>query len=200
MSLQAGPQIRRRSASGRIARRHGNVDGRQSVLVQAKRFTGEAFDVITGHRITEDSRCYRQSQARPRAVICQHGQTEICIAYFFATLTYCAEFSRLVQTLTRLESQFTVRQEILRAASGTKTLAALGTSSRQQPAAAFGGHPRAKAMGAGTMQITWIEGTFHSTTSKRKLQDKSMKYEIRERRQGYLGRPVVSIDSPLSWS
>jgi hypothetical protein len=43
-------------------------------------------------------------------------------------------------------------------------LAALGTAASQQSTAALGGHARTKAVGTGTMQITGVEGTFHSRT------------------------------------
>ena len=49
-------------------------------------------------------------------------------------------------------------------ASGAEALAALRTSPSKQPPAALGSHPGAKPVGTRTMQVTWIEGTFHSTT------------------------------------
>jgi len=49
-------------------------------------------------------------------------------------------------------------------ASGAEALAALRTAPSKQPPTALGSHPSAKPVGTGTMQVTWIEGTFHSTT------------------------------------
>jgi hypothetical protein len=69
-----------------------------------------------------------------------------------------------MQALPRLEPQFTDRSRTFgRGALRTESLAALGAPPSKQPPAALRGHAGAEAVGAGAMQITRIECTFHST-------------------------------------
>ena len=62
---------------------------------------------------------------------------------------HITKFGRLVQTLARLERQFTDLDSL--SALGTETLAALGAAPSQQSTAALGGHARTKTAGTGTM-------------------------------------------------
>ena len=78
-------------------------------------------------------------------------QTKKGIDKFFAAPLDIAKFGRLVQTLARLERQFTDRWSVLNAESGTEALAPLGAAAGKQAATAFRGHARAKAVGTGTM-------------------------------------------------
>ena len=63
---------------------------------------------------------------------------------------HITKFGRLVQTLARLERQFTDLDSLERKL-GTETLAALGAAPGQQSTAALGGHARTKTVGTGTM-------------------------------------------------
>jgi len=84
-------------------------------------------------------------------MIGQDRQTKIGIGKFFAAPLHFAKFGRLMQTLARLERQFTDRWAVLNAKSGTEALAPLGAAAGKQPAAALRRHARAKAVGSGTM-------------------------------------------------
>jgi len=56
-----------------------------------------------------------------------------------------------VQTLARLELQFTDRWGVLNPKSGAEALAALRAAAGKQTATALRGHARAKTVGTGTM-------------------------------------------------
>jgi hypothetical protein len=86
---------------------NGDVDGRQNMLVQSKRFSGQALDAISGNGGGAGAGRYRQSQPRIRFMIGQNGQAKICVGKSSAALPNLAKFGRLVQTLARLELQFT---------------------------------------------------------------------------------------------
>ena len=79
------------------------------MLVQTKGLSREAFDAIACDRSAESSRCYTQTQSRKGFMIGQDRQTKIGIGKFFAAPLHFAKFGRLVQTLARLERQFTDR-------------------------------------------------------------------------------------------
>ena len=79
------------------------------MLIQAKRFASETLDPIAGNRRTERTRRDGQTQPRSISFIGEDRQTEICVGQFSATLSNLAKFGRLVQTLARLEIQFTDR-------------------------------------------------------------------------------------------
>jgi hypothetical protein len=84
-------------------------------------------------------------------MIGQDRQTKIGIGKSFAAPLHFAKFGRLVQTLARLERQFTDRWSVLNAESGTEALAPLGAAAGEQPATALRRHASAKAVGSGTM-------------------------------------------------
>jgi hypothetical protein len=84
-------------------------------------------------------------------MIDQDRQTKIGIGKFFAAPLHISKFGRLMQTLARLERQFTDRWRVLNAKSGAEALAPLGAAAGEQPATAFRRHARAKAVGSGTM-------------------------------------------------
>ena len=75
------------------------------MLVQTEGFSCEAFDAIAGDRAAEGSRRYAQSQSRMGFMIGQDRYTKKCIGKFPAAPLHFAKFSRLVQTLARLERQ-----------------------------------------------------------------------------------------------
>ncbi len=79
------------------------------MLVQSKRFPGQALDAIPSDGGTERTRRYRQSQPRISLMVGQHRQAKIRIGKSFAALPHLAKFGRLMQTLARLERQFTDR-------------------------------------------------------------------------------------------
>jgi hypothetical protein len=79
------------------------------VLVQTKGFSGEAFDAIARHRGAEGARRDAQTQSRKSFMIGQNRQAKKRIGKLFAALPNYAKFGRLVQTLARLERQFTDR-------------------------------------------------------------------------------------------
>ena len=81
------------------------------VLVQAKRFSGQALDPVAGDRVAAGRRRDRQPQARMSFVIGEHRQAKISIGKTPASLPDFAKFGRLVQSLARLELQFTDRIE-----------------------------------------------------------------------------------------
>jgi hypothetical protein len=91
----------------RVSRRDGDIDRRQGILVQAKRLSCKAFDAIARDRSAEGSRRYTQTQASTGFMIGQDRQTKKCIGKLFAVTLDFAKFGRLVQTLARLERQFT---------------------------------------------------------------------------------------------
>ena len=79
------------------------------MLVQTEGFSCEAFDAIARDRAAECSRRYAQSQSRVSFMIGQNRQTKKCIGEFPAAPLHFAKFGRLVQSLARLERQFTDR-------------------------------------------------------------------------------------------
>jgi hypothetical protein len=79
------------------------------VLVQPEGLSCEAFDAIAGYGGSERARRYAQTQARKGFMVCQDGETKKRVGKFPATSLYIAKFGRLVQTLARLERQFTDR-------------------------------------------------------------------------------------------
>lgn len=79
------------------------------MLVQTKGLSREAFDAIACDGSAEGSRRYTQTQSRKGFMIGQDRQTKKCIGKFLAATLDFAKFGRLVQTLARLERQFTDR-------------------------------------------------------------------------------------------
>ena len=105
MFLEADSQIRRPGQACRVARRHSDVDRRQSVLVQTKGFSRQALDTVAGHRGAESSSRYRQTQSRVTLLIGEHRHAEVGVGRPAAALSDRAKFGRLMQTLARLERQ-----------------------------------------------------------------------------------------------
>ena len=106
MLLEARTQRARGRQFRGIARRHGHVDPRQQVLIVAKRFSRQTLQIIAHDRRAARARGDRQSQARMRVLIGQHGQAEVRVRHSFALEPYRTKFGRLVQALARLERQF----------------------------------------------------------------------------------------------
>ena len=77
------------------------------MLVQTKGLAREAFDAIARYGGTEGARRDAQTQSRIGFMIGQNGQTKKCIGELFAAPFHFFKFGRLVQTLARLERQFT---------------------------------------------------------------------------------------------
>jgi len=163
MLFQTRSKVANFSRSRRFTSGDGDVDGRQSVLVQAKRLARQALDAITRHGRAKRTRRDTQAKTRVRVGVDQHRYAEKHVGESPAAALHVAKFSRLMQTLARLERQFTDRSSSRRELR-TEALAALGASTRQQSAAALGGHARAKSMSTSTVQIAGIESTFHSAT------------------------------------
>jgi hypothetical protein len=88
---------------------NSDIDGRQCVLVQAKRFSRQALDTIARNGGSAGARRYGQAEPRMSFMVRQNGQAKVRVGKSSAALPYCAKFGRLVQTLARLERQFTDR-------------------------------------------------------------------------------------------
>jgi hypothetical protein len=88
-----------------ISRRHHDVDRRQLMLVQAKRFARETLDAVARDGRAECAGRHRETKARANFMVCNNRQTEIDIAQAPAALPNGAKFGRLVQPLARLEPQ-----------------------------------------------------------------------------------------------
>jgi hypothetical protein len=92
-----------------ISCRNHDIDGGQGMLVQAKGFSRQALDTIAGNGAGAGARRYCQAQPRISFMVCQNRQAKISVCKFFAALPNLAKFGRLVQSLARLERQFTDR-------------------------------------------------------------------------------------------
>ncbi len=79
------------------------------MLVQAKGLSCQALDTIASNGAGAGARRYRQAQPRISFMVCQNRQAKISVCKFFAALPNMAKFGRLVQSLARLERQFTDR-------------------------------------------------------------------------------------------
>jgi hypothetical protein len=121
------------------------------VLVQTKGLTCEALDAIARDGAAKGARGDAQSQPRIGFMIGQDRQAKERIGEFSTAARNLAKFGRLVQTLARLERQFTDRWTALLSALGTEALAAFGAAPGQQSTATLGSHARAETVGTGTM-------------------------------------------------
>lgn len=83
------------------------------MLVQTKGLSCEALDAIAGNGCAESARRDAQSQSRKGLTIGQNRQCKKGIAKFGPAPLQRAKFGRLVQTLARLERQFTDRETAL---------------------------------------------------------------------------------------
>ena len=92
-----------------ISRGDGDIDRRQGVLIQTKGLACEALDAIACDCRAEGSCRYAQTQSRIGFMIGKDQQTEKCIGKLSAAPLHFAKFGRLMQTLARLERQFTDR-------------------------------------------------------------------------------------------
>ena len=79
------------------------------MLVQTEGLSCEALDAIAGNCGAEGARRDAQSQARIGFTIGQNRQSKKSVGEFGAAPLQRAKFGRLVQTLARLERQFTDR-------------------------------------------------------------------------------------------
>ena len=79
------------------------------MLVQTKGLSCEALDSIACHRGAEGPRRDTQPQSGMSFMIGEDRQTKKCIGKFLAAPFHITKFGRLVQTLARLEFQFTDR-------------------------------------------------------------------------------------------
>ena len=79
------------------------------MLIQAKGLARKSLDPVARHGGAEGACRYRQTQPRTTFMIGQNRQTKIRIGQLFAALPGCTKFGRLMQTLARLEPQFTDR-------------------------------------------------------------------------------------------
>ena len=109
MSVEAHTKFIQLGRARGFPDRDGNIDRRQRVLVQAKGFTGESFDAVAGDGTAENAGRDAQPQPRMAFVIGQNRQGKKCIGEFSAAPLHVAKFGRLVQSLARLECQFTDR-------------------------------------------------------------------------------------------
>jgi hypothetical protein len=106
---QARLQIAQSRKPCGLAGCNGDIDGRQSVLVQAKGFSRQTLDTISDNGSTAGARRNGETQPRIRFMVCQNRQAKKGVCKSSAALPYSAKFGRLVQTLARLERQFTNR-------------------------------------------------------------------------------------------
>lgn len=111
MTLEAHAQVLEARQARCVSSGDGNIDRRQGVLVQAKGFSCEAFDAVARHGGAERARRNAQPQARIGFMIGQDRQTKIRIGELSAAPLQVAKFGRLMQTLARLERQFTDLKE-----------------------------------------------------------------------------------------
>ena len=109
MLFETRAQIGRAGLTCSFACGDGYIDRREAVLVQTKGLSCEALDSIACHRGTEGSRRDAQTQSGMSLMIGEDRQTKKCIGKFFAAPFHFTKFGRLVQTLARLELQFTDR-------------------------------------------------------------------------------------------
>ena len=163
MLVQTRPKVAHFSRSRRFASGDGDIDRRQAMLVQTKGLARQALDAVARDGGAEGAGRDAQPQPRMSFLIDEYGETEECIRKATALLSHVAKFGRLMQTLARLERQFTDRSSSKRNLRA-EFLAALGATTCQQCAAAFRCHAGTKSVGTGTMQIAGVESTFHSAT------------------------------------
>ena len=110
MLIEAEAQIGRAGRSRGLSGGHGNIDRRQRVLVQAKGLPGEAFDAIACHGAAEGARRDAQTQPGMGFMIGKNSKREKRIGELFSAPFHISNFGRLMQTLARLERQFTDRK------------------------------------------------------------------------------------------
>ena len=79
------------------------------MLVQAKGFSCEAFDAVAGDGCAEGACRDAQTQSRIGFIIGQDRQSKKRVGEFATAPLHFTKFGRLVQTLARLERQFTDR-------------------------------------------------------------------------------------------
>ena len=114
MLIEAGAQILGAGQSRRFSGGHGNIDRRQRVLVQAKGLARDPFDAIACYGGTEGARRDAQTQPGVSFMIGQNRQRKKRIGELFSAPFHISKFGRLMQTLARLERQFTDRKAPLR--------------------------------------------------------------------------------------
>lgn len=105
MLLEAGTQLFGLRVTRGVPCGHHDIDRRQFVLIQAKRFARQPLDAVARHGGAECARRYCQTQSRRTFLIGHNRQAKIGIAQLLATLPNRTEFGRLVQPLARLECQ-----------------------------------------------------------------------------------------------
>jgi hypothetical protein len=79
------------------------------MLIQTEGLAREALDTIACDRAAESSRGDAQTQPRIRFIVGQDRQTKEGIGEFPAAPLDVSKFGRLMQSLARLEVQFTDR-------------------------------------------------------------------------------------------
>jgi hypothetical protein len=107
MQIQARAQILEARKPRSVARRHGDIDRRQRMLNQAEGLSRQTLDTVAQHGVAAGARRDREPKPRIRFMVCQNGQAKIGVGKSSAALPRSAKFGRLVQTLARLERQFT---------------------------------------------------------------------------------------------
>ena len=109
MLFQCFSRLARKSFGGRQARRvargNGDIDRRQTVLIQAKGFPREPLDAVARHGGAEGTCRNCQTQSRITFMIAQNRHAEVHVGESPTALPHLAKFGRLVQTLARLERQ-----------------------------------------------------------------------------------------------
>jgi hypothetical protein len=103
MFVEAEAQISRAGRPRRFPGGHGNIDRRQRVLVQAKGLSGESFDAIACYGGAEGARRDAQTQPSVGFTIGQNRKRKKRIGELFSAPFHISKFSRLVQSLARLE-------------------------------------------------------------------------------------------------
>jgi len=151
MPVQALAQVAEFGLARRLARGNRDIDRWQRMLIQSEGLARQAFDAIACHRGAEYSCRDAQTQSRMGCTVGQNRQTEIDIGEFPAATLQVSKFGRRMQSLARLEREFTDRDSPEDLGLRTEALAALGAAAGEQAAAALRGHARAKTVGAGSM-------------------------------------------------
>lgn len=177
MPLQAAHDARIVGIAGGTARVDHYVHGRQFMLVVSKRFSDEPFEPVAPHRVPDDARGDRQSQACRRPAVGTNKNRKEGIRETSRILIDAIEIRFVVKTLRRGERagdclQVGVLAVVLAVASGaswrtsdSEPFTALRTTASQHPTSGSGRHARAETVGAGTMNVAGVVSALHAAIS-----------------------------------
>lgn len=186
---QARAQFGRRSLAGSVARSNGDIDGRESVLVQAEGFSRQALDAVTGYSAGAGTRCNREAKTRMIFIVTQYRQTEVRVVEFSAALPDLSEFGRLMQSFARLELMFTDRW--------TAFKARIQGQRRFRPFARRRASKRRPLLVAIRARKPWVRARWRLLGLKVRFM---ARLGQNAGGKGTQGGGDVSIDAPASWS